>query len=138
MIQLHEGEALQNAARMSKLGVHGLADAMEVPRSTLYYNFKKEKLDDELKEKAANVLGIDPDRLFGGVYNPAANRITGDALRRMKAFGDGSIPEGIPVVPSWHRQATASIIWTLPMLQSCSRCTCPTCHTVATGIVRLR
>lgn len=99
MIQLHEGEALQNAARMSKLGVHGLADAMEVPRSTLYYNFKKERLDDELKEKAANVLGIDPDRLFGGVYNPGANRITGDALRRMKAFGDGSIPEGIPVVP---------------------------------------
>lgn len=41
MIQLHEGEALQNAARMSKLGVHGLADAMEVPRSTLYYNFKR-------------------------------------------------------------------------------------------------
>ena len=48
MAHLHEGEALQNAARISKLGVHGLADAMGVPRSTLYYNFKKESLDAEL------------------------------------------------------------------------------------------
>lgn len=99
MTYIHEGEALQNAARMHKLGVHGLADAMEVPRSTLYYNFKKNRLDDELKEKAAEILGVDVDRLFSGMYNPGSNHISGEALRRLKAFGDGSIPEGIPVVP---------------------------------------
>jgi len=100
MAHLHEGEALQNAARISKLGVHGLADAMGVPRSTLYYNFKKESLDAELKEKAAEVLGIEPERLFGGSYNPNSIRTTGDALRFMKAFGDGSSAlEGIGIVP---------------------------------------
>lgn len=103
MTQIHEGEALQNAARMSKLGVHGLADAMGVPRSTLYYNFKKDELDDDFKTKAAQALGIASTRLFGGAYNPdnhaPAARLTGDDLRRMKAFGDGSIPEGIAVVP---------------------------------------
>jgi phage repressor protein C with HTH and peptisase S24 domain len=58
-----------------------------------------DRLDDELKEKAAEVLGVDADRLFSGMYNPGSNRLTGDALRRLKAFGDGSVPEGIPVVP---------------------------------------
>lgn len=99
-MQIHEGEALQNAARLSKLGVHGLADAMGVPRSTLYYNFKKEELDDELKEKAAEVLGIDASRLFGGLYNPGASHTSGEALRRMKAFGDGGfMQDGIGIVP---------------------------------------
>ena len=100
-MQIHEGEALQNAARMSKIGVHGLADAMGVPRSTLYYNFKKEELDDELKEKAADVLGIDAVRLFGGLYNPGnGGQSAGDAIRRLKAFGDGSNnADGIGIVP---------------------------------------
>lgn len=107
MMQVHEGEALQNAARMSKIGVHGLADAMGVPRSTLYYNFKKDELDEELKEKAAEVLGLDAARLFSGLYNnPGDNKMyttggrsTGEDLRRLKAFGDGRQSEGIGMVP---------------------------------------
>jgi phage repressor protein C with HTH and peptisase S24 domain len=107
MTQIHEGEALQNAARMSKAGVHGLADLMGIPRSTLYYNFKKERLDYDFKNKAAEVLGIGAEQLFGGVYNNPSDyytampgsRITGDDLRRAKAFGDGGRPPGIGVVP---------------------------------------
>lgn len=108
MAQLHEGEALQNAAKMSKPGIHGLADILGVPRSTLYYNFRKERLDDEIKEKAAQALGISMEQLFGGLYNDPTGekhfynngRLSGDDLRARKAFGDiNSQPEGIAVVP---------------------------------------
>lgn len=105
MNQIHEGEALQNAARMSKPGVHGLAELMNIPRSTLYYNFKKQYLDYDFKQKAAEALGIGIEQLFGGVYNNPSDfyttmpgsRITGDDLRRQKAFGN--MPQGISVVP---------------------------------------
>ncbi len=107
MSQIHEGEALQNAARMSKAGVHGLADLMNIPRSTLYYNFKKERLDHEFKARAAQVLGIGMEQLFGGVYNNPSDyytpmpgsRTTGDDLRNRKAFGDAFYQPGISVVP---------------------------------------
>ena len=46
MMQIHEGEALNNAAKVSRIGVNGLAEQMGIPRSTLYYNLKKEKLDE--------------------------------------------------------------------------------------------
>jgi phage repressor protein C with HTH and peptisase S24 domain len=106
MIQIHEGEALQNAARLSKPGVHGLADLMGIPRSTLYYNFKKKQLDYDFKQKAAAVLNIGADQLFGGVYNNPSDyytpmpgsRSTGDDLRWQKAFGEGR-PKGISIVP---------------------------------------
>ncbi len=107
MAQLHEGEALQNAAKMSKPGIHGLADLLGVPRSTLYYNFRKERLDDGIKEKAAEALGISMDQLFGGLYNdPTGEKhfyqghATGDDLRARKAFGDvGGSTDGLAVVP---------------------------------------
>lgn len=100
---IHEGEALQNAARMSKIGVHGLADALGVPRSTLYYNFKKERLDETIRIRAAKVLGVTSDQLFGGAYNNPAEHYTtthttGDELRMQKALGLNR-PEGLNVVP---------------------------------------
>lgn len=106
-MQIHEGEALQNAARMSKLGVHGLAEHLDVPRSTLYYNFKKERLDDDFKQKAAAALGLNVNQLFGGVYNNPSDfytpmpgsRRAGDDIRSRKAFGDGGPRPGIGVVP---------------------------------------
>lgn len=102
-MSIHEGEALQNAAKMSKVGIHGLADAMGVPRSTLYYNFRKEKLDEGIKLRAAKLLGVTTDQLFGGAYNdPAAhyssNHTTGEELRMQKALGIRK-EEGIHVVP---------------------------------------
>lgn len=105
MMQIHEGEALQNAAKLSKLGVHGLAEKLGVPRSTLYYNFRKERLDDDLKEKTAQALGISMQQLFGGLYNnPAAgalanSRMSGEDIRMRKAFGDIHEDEGLSVVP---------------------------------------
>ncbi len=106
MIQVHDGEALQNAAKLSKLGIHGLADQMGIPRSTLYYNFRKAHLDENFKRKAAEQLGLTYDQVFGGMYNhPAAGaaahaRLTGDELRMRKAFGDSSTDrEGLAVVP---------------------------------------
>ena len=107
-MSIHEGEALQNAARMSKLGVHGLAIALNVPRSTLYYNFRKERLDDTIRMRAAKALGITTDQLFGGAYNNPADmyehpvRTTGDDLRMQKALGLG--PDSLHVVPI-HAQA---------------------------------
>lgn len=102
-MNIHEGEALQNAARMSKMGVHGLAIALNVPRSTLYYNFRKEKLDDSIRIRAAKALGITTDQLFGGAYNNPAEhftptRTTGDELRMQKAMGSNYTP-GLSVVP---------------------------------------
>jgi phage repressor protein C with HTH and peptisase S24 domain len=106
MTQVHDGEALQNAAKLSKLGIHGLADQMGIPRSTLYYNFRKLRLDDNFKDKAAETLGLATEQVFGGVYNdPAAGalahaRMTGDELRMRRAFGDSSTDrEGLSVVP---------------------------------------
>lgn len=102
-MNIHEGEALQNAARMSKLGVHGLAIALNVPRSTLYYNFRKDKLDDTIRMRAAKALGITTDQLFGGAYNNPADmyehpaRTTGDDLRMQKALGLS--PNALHVVP---------------------------------------
>lgn len=107
-MQIHEGEALQNAARMSKAGVHGLAELLDVPRSTLYYNFKKERLDDDFKAKAASVLGMNVEALFGGVYNNpgeyyqpivGSRHTIGADIRNRKAFGDGSPRQGIGIVP---------------------------------------
>lgn len=102
-MQIHEGEALNNAAKVSRMGVNGLAEQMGIPRSTLYYNLKKEKLDEEFKEKVASILGIDMEQLFGGIYNnlPAdqqANKLTGAELRRKKAFGEG-VDEALTFVP---------------------------------------
>lgn len=104
-MQIHEGEALQNAAKMSKLGVHGLAETLGVPRSTLYYNFRKERLDSDFKTKAVGALGLTTDQVFTGFFNnPAANfefnngRLTGEDLRKKKAFGDNS-DEGLTFVP---------------------------------------
>jgi hypothetical protein len=106
MRQIHEGEALQNAAKLSKLGIHGLADAMGIPRSTLYYNFRKTRLDDSFKDKAAETLGLATEQVFGGVYNdPTAGalahaRMTGEELRMRRAFGDSTTDrEGLAVVP---------------------------------------
>lgn len=102
-MSIHEGEALQNAARMSKLGVNGLAVALNVPRSTLYYNFRKEKLDDMIRIRSAKALGITTDQLFGGAYNNPAEhfetaRTTGDELRMQKALGMNT-QQGLHVVP---------------------------------------
>lgn len=108
-MNIHEGEALQNAARMSKLGVHGLATALDVPRSTLYYNFRKERLDDNIRNRAAKALGITTEQLFGGAYNNPADmydnptRTTGDDLRMQKALGL-NVNNGLSVVPI-HAQA---------------------------------
>lgn len=108
-MSIHEGEALQNAARMSKLGVHGLATALNVPRSTLYYNFRKERLDDTIRLRAAKALGLTTEQLFGGAYNNPADmyenpaRTTGEDLRLQKALGI-SEPGGLSVVPI-HAQA---------------------------------
>ncbi|RYD55786.1 MAG: S24 family peptidase [Sphingobacteriales bacterium] len=100
--QIHEGEALQNAAKMSKIGVHGLAENLGVPRSTLYYNFRKDKLDDQFKSRAAEALGLTLDQVFTGFFNnPAGNitgRMTGEDMRRRKAFGDEQ-EEGLTFVP---------------------------------------
>lgn len=107
-MSIHEGEALQNAARMSKLGVHGLAIALNVPRSTLYYNFRKERLDDTIRTRAAKALGITTEQLFGGAYNNPADmydhptRTTGDDLRMQKALGISQ--DALHVVPI-HAQA---------------------------------
>lgn len=106
-IQIHEGEALQNAAKLSKPGIHGLADILGIPRSTLYYNFRKTTLDEHFKQKAAEALGIPADQIFGGLYNnPSAGflanaRITGDELRMRRAFGDSTTErnQGLSVVP---------------------------------------
>lgn len=103
-MNIHEGEALQNAARMSKMGVHGLAVALNVPRSTLYYNFRKDRLDDTIRMRAAKALGITTDQLFGGAYNNPAEHYTtssfttGDDLRMQKALGTNR-QEGLQVVP---------------------------------------
>ncbi|MEZ5018373.1 MAG: S24 family peptidase [Flavipsychrobacter sp.] len=103
-MQIHQGEALQNAARMSKMGVHGLAEALGIPRSTLYYNFKKEKLDETIKLRAAKAMGITTDQLFGGAYNNPAEHYqhsthtTGDELRLQKALGL-NVENGLSVVP---------------------------------------
>ena len=99
----HEGEALQNAARMSKMGVHGLAIALNVPRSTLYYNFRKKKLDETIRLRAAKALGITTDQLFGGAYNNPAEhfgseRTTGDEIRAAKTMGTAA-EQGLHVVP---------------------------------------
>lgn len=108
-MSIHEGEALQNAARMSKLGVHGLAIALDVPRSTLYYNFRKDRLDDTIRTRAAKALGVTTEQLFGGAYNNPADmydnlaRTTGDDLRMQKALGLGNM-DGLHVVPI-HAQA---------------------------------
>lgn len=104
MEPIHEGEALQNAAKLSKPGVHGLADLMGIPRSTLYYNFRKTRLDESFKHKAAEVLGIPVNQIFGGLYNnPSAayGRTSGDELRMRRAFGDSSTDryDGLSVVP---------------------------------------
>lgn len=107
MMHIHEGEALQNAAKLSKVGIHGLAEQLGVPRSTLYYNFRKERLDDDLKEKTAAALGLTVQQLFGGLYNnPAAgalanSRLSGEDIRMRKAFGGSSYEEekGLSVVP---------------------------------------
>lgn len=99
--QIHEGEALQNAAKMSKAGVHGLAELLGVPRSTLYYNFRKERLDDHFKARAAEALGLTTEQVFTGFFNnPAGNpvHLTGEEMRRKKAFGDGQ-EEGLTFVP---------------------------------------
>ncbi len=103
-MQLHEGEALQNAARMSKMGVHGLAEALGIPRSTLYYNFRKERLDETIKLRAAKAMGITTDQLFGGAYNNPAEHYqttheTGDELRLKKALGLSTGNDGLSVVP---------------------------------------
>lgn len=103
-MQIHQGEALQNAARMSKMGVHGLAEALGIPRSTLYYNFRKEKLDETIKLRAAKAMGITTDQLFGGAYNNPAEHYqqsthtTGDELRMQKALGL-NVENGLSVVP---------------------------------------
>jgi phage repressor protein C with HTH and peptisase S24 domain len=105
MMQIHEGEALQNAAKLSKLGVHGLAEYLGVPRSTLYYNFRKSRLEEDLKEKTARALGLSVEQLYGGLYNnPAAgalanSRMTGEDIRMRKALGDIREEEGLSVVP---------------------------------------
>lgn len=106
MRHIHEGEALQNAAKLSKLGIHGLADQMGIPRSTLYYNFRKERLEEGFKNKAAENLGLTYEQVFGGMYNDPATgalahaRLTGEELRMRRAFGDStSDREGLSVVP---------------------------------------
>lgn len=105
MMQIHEGEALQNAAKLSKIGIHGLAEYLGVPRSTLYYNFRKERLDDDLKEKTAAALGLSMQQLFGGLYNNAAagalanSRMSGEDIRMRKAFGAIHEEDGLAVVP---------------------------------------
>ena len=105
MHNYHEGEALQNAAKLSKIGIHGLAEHLGVPRSTLYYNFRKERLDDDLKEKTAAALGLSMQQLFGGLYNNAAagalanSRLSGEDIRMRKAFGTINEEEGLAVVP---------------------------------------
>lgn len=105
-MQIHEGEALQNAAKMSKLGIHGLADYLGVPRSTLYYNFRKERLEDAFKNRVTEALGLVPEQVFSGFFNNPAEfgsydvaKPTGEDLRRKKAFGDGSVEEGLGFVP---------------------------------------
>jgi hypothetical protein len=101
---VNEGEALQNAAKVSKIGIHGLADLMGIPRSTLYYNFRKTRLDDQFKTRAAEALGLSVEQVFGGMYNnlgvslATSGRTTGEELRMKKAFGDGS-EKGLAFVP---------------------------------------
>lgn len=102
-MSIHEGEALQNAARINKMGVNGLAIALNVPRSTLYYNFRKEKLDETIRIRAAKALGLNTEQLFGGAYNNPAEhfgneRTSGDELRMQKALGTNR-QEGLFVVP---------------------------------------
>ncbi len=102
-MSIHEGEALQNAARINKMGVNGLAVALNVPRSTLYYNFRKEKLDETIRLRAAKALGLTTEQLFGGAYNNPAEhfnneRTIGDDLRMQKALGTNR-QDGLFVVP---------------------------------------
>ncbi len=105
-MEIHEGEALQNAAKMSPLGIHGLAESMKVPRSTLYYNFRKRQLDPLFKEAAARALNLTPELLFGGRFNlqvsdsPGAAPSPGEAMRLRKALGLSPKREkGIGLVP---------------------------------------
>lgn len=61
---IHEGNALKNAAKTSSVGVSGLADKLEIPRSTFYYQLKDEVLEDELKKKALAILGLEYEQVF--------------------------------------------------------------------------
>lgn len=103
-MEIHEGEALQNAAKLSPLGIHGLAESMKVPRSTLYYQFKKRQLDPLFKEAAARALNLDQHQVFGGKFNLQVGETPppspGEAMRLRKALGLGSSREqGIGMVP---------------------------------------
>ncbi len=104
-MDLHEGEALQNAAKLSKIGIHGLAESMGVPRSTLYYNFRKRHLDPLFRQAAAQALGMSAALIFGGRFNAIASTddqrpSPGEEIRLRKALGlAGEKEEGIGLVP---------------------------------------
>src|SRR5690606_19473296 len=92
-MEIHEGEALQNAAKLSRIGIHGLAESMEVPRSTLYYNFKKKQLDPRFKQAAMQALGLSQAQVFSGRFNTLNAELEisgaspGEAMRLRKALG---------------------------------------------------
>lgn len=102
---VHEGEALKNAAKLSPMGVNGLAEALQMPRSTLYHNLNKETLDRDLKRRACELLGMTQELLFGGLYNTRPSdykglydKSPGDMLRMKKAFGQQAA-DGLAFVP---------------------------------------
>lgn len=62
---MHEGKALKNAAKTSQIGVTGLADALKIPRLSIYYQLKSENLEEDFKTDALNVLGLKYEQVFG-------------------------------------------------------------------------
>lgn len=61
---LHEGQILKTAAKRSSLGVNGIAEAFNMPRTSLYYWFSKPQLEPWMRTEAARALGTTVEELF--------------------------------------------------------------------------
>ena len=81
---MHEGQALNKAAKTSRLGIVGLVAAMGIPRSSYYYAIKDAILDDDFKKNALKALGLNYDEVFGQVSNRTSLREAFD----LGAFND--------------------------------------------------
>lgn len=52
---MHEGKTLQKFAKISEGGINGLIEKLDISRTSMYYYFAKDKLDDEFKAKVAQL-----------------------------------------------------------------------------------
>lgn len=91
---MHEGELLKKAAKRSILGVNGFGEKIGMPRSTLYYHFAKDRLDDEIKEKAVEILETTIDELFikGNTKSGTRNTVISNPVQESANINYSAVP----------------------------------------------